>query len=93
MSKQRTLLPVCALAILNRLWLRGLLRAGKVQRNQAARLLKRLLVKPKPKIRAKPKLRPGKPAGRVGGRNPGGAYEIRDFYLRKKLLLSSLRQD
>lgn len=28
-----------------------------------------------------------KPAGRVGSRNPGKAYEIGDFYLRKKLLL------
>lgn len=72
---------------LNRLWLRGLVRAGKLQWSQATRLLKRLLVKPKPKIRVKPKLRPGKPAWRVGSRNPGRAYEIRDFYLHKKLLL------
>ncbi|NMM36902.1 MAG: PHB depolymerase family esterase [Glaciimonas sp.] len=32
-----------------------------------------------------------KPAGRVGSRNPGRAYEIGDFYLRKKLLLRVAR--
>lgn len=32
-----------------------------------------------------------KPAGRVGSRNPGKAYEISDFYLRKKLLLRVTR--
>lgn len=32
-----------------------------------------------------------KPAGRTGGRNPARAYEIGDFYLRKKLLLRVAR--
>lgn len=32
-----------------------------------------------------------KPAGRVGSRNPGRAYEIGDFYLHKKLLLRVAR--
>lgn len=32
-----------------------------------------------------------KPAGRVGGRNPGRAYEVGDFFLRKKLLLRVVR--
>jgi poly(hydroxyalkanoate) depolymerase family esterase len=47
---------------LNRLWLRGLARAGKAQRSQATNLLKSLLTKPKAKARPKPKpkLRPVK---------------------------------
>ncbi|MGV8899961.1 MAG: alpha/beta hydrolase family esterase [Burkholderiaceae bacterium] len=32
-----------------------------------------------------------KPAGRAGSRNPGRAYEIGDFYLRRKLLLRVAR--
>lgn len=48
---------------LRRLWMRGLVRAGKAQQSQATKLLKSLLAKPKPKIKAKPRLRPVKRPG------------------------------
>lgn len=52
---------------LSRLWMRSLVRAGKAQQGQAAKLFKSLLATPKPgpksKTKPKPRLRPAKPLG------------------------------
>ncbi len=48
---------------LSRLWMRSLARAGKVQRNQASKLFKSMLTKPKRKAKPKPRVvkRPSAP--------------------------------